>query len=154
MRSLIAAVFSIALSVSSGAFAQGTQPEAAQPQNPFRALNPELFDRGERINSLARELRRVAMSGQLTDADTITALQIALGGELAAFSLRKNPSWSPDQKRYFLDQILDTVDPNGASGGLSRSRPASATTERQRKRSNRGTIERISDSYPQRGDEE
>jgi hypothetical protein len=32
MRSLIAAVFSVALSVSSIAFAQGTQPEGAQPQ--------------------------------------------------------------------------------------------------------------------------
>ena len=31
MRFLIAAVFSVALSVSSGAFAQGTQPEGAQP---------------------------------------------------------------------------------------------------------------------------
>src|SRR5262249_52338614 len=32
MRFLIAAVFSVALSVSWGAFAQGTQPEGTQPQ--------------------------------------------------------------------------------------------------------------------------
>ena len=85
------------------------KPQSVLERNPFRALNPELFDtesprenpftapdRGEKIITLARELQRVANSRRLTDADTITALQTALGGELAA-ALRRNPTWPPEQ---------------------------------------------------------
>jgi hypothetical protein len=90
---------------------KATEKPESPSNNPFRDVNPEAFDRGAKINSLARELRRVAASQQLTDADTITALQTALGGELAAHTLRRNPTWSPDQKLYFLDQMLDAVTP-------------------------------------------
>jgi hypothetical protein len=119
MRTMILSamlVASLAVNSSTIASDQVGEGQKATPQNtrenPFRALNPDLFDRGERINGVARELRRVATSRQLPDSDMIAALQTALGGELAALTLRKNPTWSPDQKRYFLDQILDTVDPN------------------------------------------
>jgi hypothetical protein len=105
-----------------------TRPESPS-ENPFRALNPEAFDRGAKINGLACELRQVATSTQLTASDIIAALQIALGGEIAANVLRRNPSFSPDQKLYTIDQLLDGVSPGLREAGLYGSRSASATTE-------------------------
>jgi hypothetical protein len=101
-----------------------TRPESPS-ENPFRALNPEAFDRGAKIS----ELRQVATSTQLTASDIIAALQIALGGEIAANVLRRNPSFSPDQKLYTIDQLLDGVSPGVREAGLYGSRSASATTE-------------------------
>lgn len=39
-----------------------TTRQESPGENPYRALNPEVFDRGAKINALARELRRVATS--------------------------------------------------------------------------------------------
>jgi hypothetical protein len=88
-------------------------------------MNPELFDRGEKIYILARELRRVAISRQLTDADTITALQTALGGELAA-ALQRNPTWSPDQIRGLATHILNEAMKNNTPVGDALSATAKA----------------------------
>ena len=79
-------------------------------ENPFRALDPETFDRGAKINRWADELRRVAAK-ELTESDVVIALQTALGNEVALRILRKNPSYSPDQKRYVIDEVLNAVCP-------------------------------------------
>jgi hypothetical protein len=71
---------------------------------------PDAFDRGAKIIRQADELRRDAAK-KLTGFDVIVALQNALGGEVAAMALRRDPSFSPDQKLYVLDQILDGVCP-------------------------------------------
>jgi hypothetical protein len=71
---------------------------------------PDAFDRGAEIIRQAGELRRDAAK-KLTGFDVIVALQTALGGEVAAMALRRDPSFSPDQKLYVLDQILDGVCP-------------------------------------------
>jgi hypothetical protein len=70
--------------------------------------NPDALDRGAKIIRQADELRRDAAK---TGFDVIVALQTALGGEVAAMALRREPSFSPDQKLYLLDQILDGVCP-------------------------------------------
>ena len=77
-------------------------------ENPFRAQNPEAFDRGAKINRWADEFRRVAAK-ELTGNDITAALVIALGNEIAARVLQKNPSYSPDQRRYWIDELLDEV---------------------------------------------
>jgi hypothetical protein len=105
---------------------KSTRPEPSE--NPFRARNPEAFDKGAEINKCARELRRIAMSTQSTEAEAITALQTALGGEIAATVLRRNPTFSPDQNLHALDQVLDGV---------------------ARKRSNRATIQGSDEPYCQ-----
>jgi hypothetical protein len=75
-------------------------------ENPFRAQNSEAFDRGAKINRWADEFRRVAAK-ELTGNDIAAALVIALGNEVAARVLQKNPSYSPDQRRYWIDELLD-----------------------------------------------
>jgi hypothetical protein len=82
----------------------------AGKDNPYRALNPDAFDRGAAINRLARELRRVATK-ELTGSDVLAALQTALGDEITARVLQRNPSFSPDQKKHVIDQVLDSVCP-------------------------------------------
>jgi hypothetical protein len=77
-------------------------------ENPFRALDPEAFDKGAKINRCADELRRVAAK-ELTGNDITAALLIALGNEVAARVLQKNPSYSPDKRRYVIDELLDEV---------------------------------------------
>jgi hypothetical protein len=72
--------------------------------------NPDTLDRGAKIIRQADELRRDAAK-KFMGFDVIVALQTALGGEVAAMALRKDPSFSPDQKLYLLDQILDGVCP-------------------------------------------
>jgi hypothetical protein len=67
-------------------------------------------DKGAEINRKADELRRLAAK-ELTGSEVIVALQIALGSEVAATALRGNPSFSPDQKLYVMDQVLDGVCP-------------------------------------------
>jgi hypothetical protein len=67
-------------------------------------------DAGAKINKQADELRRVAAK-ELTGPDVVVALQTALGGEVAAIVLRRNASFSPDQKLYVIDQWLDRVCP-------------------------------------------
>jgi hypothetical protein len=77
-------------------------------ENPFRALDPEAFDRGAKINRWADELRRVAAK-ELTGSDIAVALQTALGDEVAAQVLQK--TFSPDQSRYVIDELLNEVCP-------------------------------------------
>jgi hypothetical protein len=79
-------------------------------ENSYRALNPEAFDRGAGINRCAGELRRIAAK-ELTGADIVAALQTALGNEIAANAINRNPSFSPEQKLYVIDQLLDGVCP-------------------------------------------
>lgn len=80
----------------------------ATSENPFRALNPALFDKGARINRQAAELRRLAAK-ELTGSDVMAALLTALGNEVAATVLRRNPSYLPDQTLHVIDQLLDAV---------------------------------------------
>jgi hypothetical protein len=53
----------------------------------------------------------MAASGDLTGSVVIAALQTALGNEIAASTLQRNPTFSPDEKLYVLDQVLDAVGP-------------------------------------------
>ena len=78
--------------------------EGVKALNPWRALNPDVFDKGEKINRCADELRRLAVSQTSTESDAIVALQTALGKEIAAHVLRRNPTFLPDQKLHYLDQ--------------------------------------------------
>jgi hypothetical protein len=94
------------------------------------------------------------MSAQLTDADTITALQTALGGELAAHALRRNPNFSPEQKLYFLDQMLDGVAPGVREAAYIE---ADLPAPPQNPEGNDLTEEQfrgLATQHPQRGDEE
>jgi len=75
-------------------------------ENPFRAQNSEAFDRGAKINRWADEFRRVAAK-ELTGNDIAAALVIALGNEVAARVFQKDPSYSPDQREYWIDEMLD-----------------------------------------------
>jgi hypothetical protein len=45
----------------------------------------------------------------LTGNEITTALVIALGNEVAARVLERNPSYSPDKRRYVIDELLDEV---------------------------------------------
>jgi hypothetical protein len=83
-------------------------------ENPFRASNPDLFDKGARINQCADELRRLPTLRELASISlghAIAALQTALGNEVAATVLERNPNFSADQKQYVIDEILDEVRP-------------------------------------------
>jgi len=75
-------------------------------ENPFRAWNPEAFDKGAKINRWADEFRRDAAK-ELTGNQIMAALVIALGNEVAARVLQKDPSYSPDQREYWIDEMLD-----------------------------------------------
>src|SRR5262245_6270149 len=66
---------------------------AAASENPFRAWDPETFDKGERINRWAEELRRVAAK-ELTEFELTMALLVALGHEVADMVSRRNPNSS------------------------------------------------------------
>jgi hypothetical protein len=90
--------------------ATGTSPGGIPSDNPWRALNPEGFHKGEKINRRADELRRVA-TRDLGESESVTSLQTALGSEVAAQIARRNPHFSPDQKLYTIDQVLDEVCP-------------------------------------------
>ena len=91
--------------------ATGSLPSApTDAESPHRRLNPALFDRGAKINRRANELRRIAARG-LPGSDVIVALQSALGDEVAATVLLRNPSFSPDQKVHVIDQMLDAICP-------------------------------------------
>jgi hypothetical protein len=58
------------------------------PENPWRALNPRVFDKGEGINQRASELQRMAVKG-MTESDALTALGTALGSEIAGMVARR-----------------------------------------------------------------
>jgi|tagenome__1003787_1003787.scaffolds.fasta_scaffold20962038_2 hypothetical protein len=93
------------------AFWSKKEPPEQPSENPWRALDPAIFDKGERINRRADELRRLAGSGDFSGSDVIVTLQTALGNEIAASTLQRNPTFSPDQKQYVIDQVLDAVGP-------------------------------------------
>lgn len=57
-------------------------------ENPFRALNPDLFDKGGKVNGRADELRRVAAQG-FSESETLTALGSAAGRQVAAMVKRR-----------------------------------------------------------------
>jgi hypothetical protein len=82
------------------------QRAAAPRENPWRALNPEGFDKGEKINQWARELQRVAKT-ELAGSEVVVALQTALGNEIADMAIRRNPNSLPGQKLHVIDQVLD-----------------------------------------------
>jgi hypothetical protein len=86
-----------------------TQTDTAS-ENPYRALDPDAFDKGAKINRQANELRCFAAK-ELTGSDVVVALQTALGNEIAANAIHRNPNFSPDQKLYVIDQLLDGVCP-------------------------------------------
>jgi hypothetical protein len=77
--------------------------------NPF-SLDPDAFDKGAGLNRLAAELRRVA-SKEVNGPAPVTALQTALGHEVVAMVMRRNPHLSPDQMQHVIDQVLDTIGP-------------------------------------------
>jgi hypothetical protein len=79
---------------------------SAASENPFRAWNPEAFNKGAKINRWADEFRRVAAK-ELTGNEIMAALVIALGNEVAARVFQKDPSYSPDQREYWIDEMLD-----------------------------------------------
>ena len=87
------------------------QQSAAARENPWRALDPDAFDKGEKINRCADQLRRLAVSQTSTESCAFVALQTALGNEIAASVLRRYPNFLPDQKLHVLDQLLDTIGP-------------------------------------------
>jgi Rad3-related DNA helicase len=62
--------------------------QSAARENPWRALDPDAFDKGEKINRCADELRRLAVSQTSTESCAIVALQTALGNEIAASVVR------------------------------------------------------------------
>jgi hypothetical protein len=66
-------------------------------------------DRSEKILRCVDELRRVAASRGLAESEVVTALQTALGCEIA-FGVRQR-THSPDQTKYVLDQVLDDIVP-------------------------------------------
>ena len=86
------------------------KPSAPEGPKPA-ALDPDTFDKGEKINRCADELRRLAVSQTATESDAIVALQTALGNAIAATVLARNPTFLPDQKLHVLDQMLDAIGP-------------------------------------------
>jgi hypothetical protein len=60
----------------------------------------------EKINRVANELQRFA-GKELAGTPVMIALMTALGNEVAAMVLRRNPSMSSDGKQHVLDQALD-----------------------------------------------
>jgi len=68
-------------------------------QNPFRALNADLYD-GAKINRRARELRRAAGEG-LNDDEIVSVLGTALGNQVASM-VKKQPHLS-------IDEMLELV---------------------------------------------
>jgi hypothetical protein len=80
----------------------------AASENPFRARDPEAFDKGAKINRWADELRRIAAK-ELTGSEVAAALLTALGNEVAARVLQRNPTFSPDKKLYVIDEMLNEV---------------------------------------------
>lgn len=78
------------------------------PDDPLRALDPEAFDKGARINGRAVDLQRVA-SRQLEDGEALVALQTALGNHIAVIVARRNPEFPPDQNQHMIDETVDAV---------------------------------------------
>lgn len=87
--------------------ATGSSPADVTSDSPYRALNPEAFDKGAKIRRRAKELRRAA-ARDAEGSEAIAAIQTALGEEIAAHIARRNPTSSPDQRWYMIDQILDS----------------------------------------------
>jgi hypothetical protein len=76
---------------------------------PSRARDdPE--DKGAKIIRKADELRRISAK-ESTESEALVALQTALGKEVVAQVLRKNPSYSPDEKRHMIDEMLNALCP-------------------------------------------
>jgi hypothetical protein len=73
---------------------------SSKTENPFRALNPDLFDKGAKINERASQLQRVAADG-LSAADAVAALETALGNEICSM-VERQPGLSKNE-------ILDIV---------------------------------------------
>ena len=67
-------------------------------QNPFRSIDPETFDKGEKINRRAEELRTLAIAG-FSESEAVGALSSALGRETAAM-LARHPSMT-------MEELLD-----------------------------------------------
>ena len=130
-------------------FRRGT----ATNENPFRALNPTAFDKGERINQRARELQRVAGKGLkglngLSEGGIITAIGTALGNEIAAL-VRRHPSLSMDD---MLQTACDDVHEAAyiAAGLPLNNKNNAETPEATRMRSTIGKLVKIvfEDSNP------
>jgi hypothetical protein len=82
----------------------GTGDTPPSAENPFRSIDPELFDKGEKINRRADELRRLAGAG-MSEADTLTTLGSALGREIAAM-IGRHPTLSVEE---YLDMARDAA---------------------------------------------
>ncbi len=80
------------------------------PENPFRQYDPVAFDKGAKINEVAASVRRLA-SSEVQGSDLLVALQTALGAEVAASIVRRNPNAGADSKLYIIDQVLDGIAP-------------------------------------------
>lgn len=78
----------------------GKKPSSVEPgeASPYRAFDPEHFDKGAKINRKAVELQRTAADG-LTEAEASTAIGTALGNAVAAM-VRRHPTLS-------LNEMLD-----------------------------------------------
>jgi hypothetical protein len=76
----------------------GDTPPSAE--NPFRSIDPETFDKGEKINQRADELRRLA-GVDLSESEAVIALGNAVGREIATMIVRR-PALS-------IEEVLDTV---------------------------------------------
>ena len=108
MRSLIAAVYSVAtlLSVSSSAFAQGAQPTAPPPPPPLEAparwlyLRPEKRDCGQNRGDITRA-RRASVSGM------VAVYALAWSEDRARMAAAAGAAGSRDPSRLiFAEQLL------------------------------------------------
>jgi hypothetical protein len=79
------------------AFWRRSSEPAPNKDNPFRALDPDGFDKGARINDRTRQLQKVAADG-LSQDEALTALSNALGNEVAAMVTR--------QRGLSVDEVL------------------------------------------------
>ena len=61
--------------------------DTAPRENPFRQIDPVLFNKGAKINEVAASVRHLA-SSKLQGSELLAALQTALGDEVAASVVR------------------------------------------------------------------
>jgi hypothetical protein len=77
---------------------KGDTPPSAE--NPFRSIDPEAYDKGERINQRADDLRRLAAVG-MSESDALIALGNAIGRDIAAM-IGRRPALT-------IEELLDVV---------------------------------------------
>jgi hypothetical protein len=68
---------------------------------------PRSFPRSRDVEPRHDQTRHRVPAKELTGSEVTAALQTALGNEVAGWVLQRNPSSSPDQKRYVIDEVLN-----------------------------------------------